>query len=199
MIRIRALVVALLLSAACPAAFAQNAGVGQLLYAAPSMADDNFRETVLLVLVHDEQGSRAVALNRPTWVTPPTAFPEIDQLATSDATLFFGGPVSPNLLVVLFRAGDVTPDEAGSQRILDDIYITTDPTVLTTVEPTASGASRVRLYAGHAAWGPGQLEAEIAAGSWRVVAGTPDRVFAENPTALWNSIPAAGGGVTASR
>ena len=191
----RVAVAAALLALASPGAFAQEAAAGQLLYSSPAIADANFTETVLLVLLSDEQGSRAVALNRPTTVPPGEAFPDIAEVADSTSTLFFGGPISPNLLVILFDAGNSIPEN--SQRVFGSIYVTTDPAALAAAE--AGGSTRVRLFAGHAAWAAGQLEAEIASGTWRVVNGSADSVFSDDPTALWNSIPPAGGGVSARR
>jgi putative transcriptional regulator len=192
---LQAPIVAALLALASPAVFAQQPVPGQLLYASPTLNSADFGETVLLVLVSDDQGSRAVALNRPTRVTPAEAFPDVEEVADSTDTLFFGGPVSPNLLVILFDAGDRVPQN--SQRVFGNIFVTTDPAALAMAG--AGGASRVRLFAGHAAWGPSQLEAEIAAGNWRLVNGSADRVFADDPAALWNSIPPAGGGISARR
>lgn len=191
----RIAVVATLLSLASTGALAQTPTSGQLLYASPAMSDPNFSETVLLVLLSNEQGSRAVALNRPTWVKPADAFPDIQEVAGSTGTLFFGGPVSPNVLVILFDAGDAVPET--SQRVFGNVFVTTDPAAIAAAE--SGGSSRVRLFAGHAAWAPGQLEAEIAAGTWRLVPGSAERIFADDPAALWNSIPSAGGGVSARR
>jgi putative transcriptional regulator len=190
----RAFVAAALLALASTA-LAQQPTAGQLLYASPSMSDPDFSETVLLVLLSNQEGSRAIALNRPTWVKPGEAFPDFEELTGSEATLFFGGPISPNLLVILFDAGGSVPQN--SQRVFGEVFFTTDPAAMAAAE--AGGSRRVRLFAGHAAWAPGQLEAEIAAGTWRLVPGSADRVFAEDPAALWNSIPSAGGGVSARR
>ena len=191
----RIAIVAALLGLASTGALAQSPTAGQLLYASPAMNDANFSETVFLVLLSNEQGSRAVALNRPTWVKPAEAFPDIRELAGSTSMLFFGGPVSPNLLLILFDAGDTVPAE--SQRLFGNVYFTTDPAAIAAAE--AGGSPRLRLFAGHAAWAPGQLEAEIAAGNWRLVPASADRVFAEDPAALWNGIPSVGGGVSARR
>jgi putative transcriptional regulator len=50
------------------------------------------------------------------------------------------------------------------------------------------GAQSLRVFAGHAGWGVGQLEAEVAAGGWFVVAGGLDDVFSPNPGTLWRSV-----------
>lgn len=188
----RSLFVATLLALASPGAFAQDLVPGQLLYASPVLDDANFSETVLLVLVSDGQGARAVALNRPTRVVPGEAFPDIAEVADSTETLFFGGPVGPNLLVILFDAGNGdNPVPETSQRVFGNVYVTTDPAAIAAAR--SGGTTRVRLFAGHAAWGPNQLEAEIAAGNWRLVSGSVDRVFADDPAGLWDSLPPAGG------
>jgi putative transcriptional regulator len=190
------LITAVLLTLVSTGALAQEPQAGQLLYASPSFDDPNFGETVLLLLLHDDQGSRAVALNRPTWVTPAEAFPQIAAFAESEATIFFGGPVSPNQLVIIFDAGTAAPENA--RRVFGNIYLTTEIATLAEIGPAPAGA-QARFFAGHAAWSPGQLEAEIAAGNWRIVAATPAQVFADDPATLWNSVPSAGGGVTAMR
>jgi putative transcriptional regulator len=187
----------LLAAASTNAPAQQDLQAGQLLYAAPAISDPNFGETVLLLLLQDEQGWRAVALNRPTWVEPAEAFPELLELAEANGPLFFGGPESPNQLVIVYEAGSGSPINA--RRIFGNIFITTDPAEIQNVAPTTGGAPHVRLFAGHAAWSPGQLEAEIAAGNWRVAAASLTQVFAEDPAALWRSMPTAGGGVSARR
>jgi putative transcriptional regulator len=52
----------------------------------------------------------------------------------------------------------------------------------------ALGAASLRVYAGHAGWGVGQLEEEISEGAWFVVAGGLDDVFSPRPGSLWRSV-----------
>ena len=56
------------------------------------------------------------------------------------------------------------------------------------VNRLADGTDELRLYAGHAAWVPGQLQAEVRAGGWQVLPGTPDLVFPEDPGSLWTEL-----------
>jgi putative AlgH/UPF0301 family transcriptional regulator len=56
----------------------------------------------------------------------------------------------------------------------------------------ADGTRELRLYAGHATWAPGQLQAEIAAGGWQVLLGTPELVFDEDPGSLWKELEGRG-------
>ena len=44
------------------------------------------------------------------------------------------------------------------------------------------------MYVGHAGWGGGQLDREIARGDWHVVEARDERVFVEDPQALWERL-----------
>jgi putative transcriptional regulator len=44
-----------------------------------------------------------------------------------------------------------------------------------------------RLFDGHAGWGPGQLEAQIECGEWRVMLATVEHVFYEEQD-LWDRL-----------
>jgi putative transcriptional regulator len=44
------------------------------------------------------------------------------------------------------------------------------------------------VFAGHAGWGPGQLEAELEEGSWIVEPALEDDVFNPDPERLWSEV-----------
>ena len=47
-------------------------------------------------------------------------------------------------------------------------------------------ASRLRIFAGHAGWSPGQLDAELAEGAWWVVPGSRRDLFSAEPREMWS-------------
>ena len=49
----------------------------------------------------------------------------------------------------------------------------------------AEADTPTRLLTGYAGWGPGQLEAELAASSWLTVDVDPDLVFSSDPHQMW--------------
>jgi putative transcriptional regulator len=169
---------------------------GRLLVASANVADPSFAETVLLILIHQDGGSAAVFLNRPTWVEPTEAFPEIAELAGYDGTLYLGGPVGPTELLTLFEAGGLPTDQA--LPLGDGLYFSPNPALLSELDPAAVDRPNIRLYAGHAEWGPGQLASEIAAGRWRVLEADAEHVFADDPSGLWERLLLALDGVSAA-
>ena len=46
----------------------------------------------------------------------------------------------------------------------------------------------MRIFAGYAGWGAGQLEGEIDGGDWYVVPSLPPDVFRADPTDLWREV-----------
>ena len=143
-----------------------------LLIAAPSLFD-YFRRTVVLVLEHNEEGAMGVVLNRPSETTVAEAVDALAGLADSDELVRLGGPVSPESVVALGDFED--PDEAaspvlGSLGLLDPD--TPDPAL-----------RRLRVYAGYAGWGPGQLDGELDEGAWIVASLDPDDPFKDGD--LW--------------
>ncbi|NBP51688.1 MAG: hypothetical protein EBU70_11055, partial [Actinobacteria bacterium] len=51
--------------------------------------------------------------------------------------------------------------------------------------PDGSGLLGVRCFAGYAGWGPGQLDGEVATGSWFVLDRAPDDLWTPDPGDLW--------------
>jgi putative transcriptional regulator len=56
------------------------------------------------------------------------------------------------------------------------------------------GAGRIRVFAGYAGWGPGQLEDEMGRDDWIVEPARPDDVFSERPETLWEHVLERKGG-----
>jgi len=145
---------------------------GQLLIAAPSLFD-YFRRTVILVIEHTEKGAMGVVLNRPSDTTVAEAVSELAELADADEVVRVGGPVSPEAVVALGDFED--PDDAGTGVVGS----------LGLIDPDAPDPAlrRLRVYAGYAGWGPGQLDGEIEEGAWIVDSADPEDPFKDGD--LW--------------
>ncbi|GAB2780831.1 YqgE/AlgH family protein [Streptomyces daliensis] len=55
-------------------------------------------------------------------------------------------------------------------------------------ELLAAELGSLRIFAGYAGWGPGQLENELSEGAWYVVESEPGDVSSPSPEGLWRSV-----------
>jgi putative transcriptional regulator len=169
---------------------------GCLLVATPVLADPNFRRTVILVVEHEaEEGTLGVVLNRPTDVPVDRVLESWSDLATGPSVVFKGGPVAPNsALALALVPGDAEPlgwhalDGAAALSRLGLVDLDAPPDLL------APAINRLRVYAGYAGWGPGQLRSEIDEGAWYVLSAEPSDPFAVEPEGLWASVLRRQGG-----
>ena len=165
---------------------AEEPGTGRLLVATAALADPNFARAVVLLLDHDEDGSLGVVLNRPSPVPVRSVLPAWADSAGDPAVLFEGGPVSPDAALAVAcvpEAGGTEP--LGFRRIFGTVGIVD---LDTPVEVLAPAVTDLRVFAGYAGWGAGQLESEIEEGSWVVVDSTVHDVFSGSPAGLWSEV-----------
>jgi putative transcriptional regulator len=154
---------------------------GMLLVASPELVDPNFVDTVVLLLDADETGAMGVVLNRPTPVPVVSVLAGWEDLVAEPEVLFRGGPVSPEgaLAVGLVRdRGDVP---AGLRQVADRLVIIDLDAEATDLDNAVDG---MRIFAGYAGWGAGQLEGEIEGGDWYLVPALPPDAFRADPTDL---------------
>lgn len=167
---------------------AEDELTGRMLIASPSIFDPNFRQTVLLIARHDEEGAMGVVLNRPTEATIGEAAPQLLGLAESAEPIYYGGPVQPTSLVLLAEFDD--PEDA-ALPVLGDIGFVA---IGTELDKVGELTRRTRAFAGHAGWGPGQLEAELERDDWIVESASHDEVFSERAGELWQRVLGRKGG-----
>lgn len=185
-------VAALACGLAAPAAAQNSIANGTLLVASPQMADPNFVRTVILVLRSDDDGTIGIVLNRPTNLLPGTVFPELkESVGPYVGKLFRGGPIAPTRLLYVVRG--LAAATVNGPEILDKVFLSIDDASLPDMVRLADGTNDLRLYAGHSAWAPGQLQAEIGAGGWQVLPGTEDIVFDAEPSLLWTELEGRAG------
>ena len=156
---------------------------GRLLVATPTLLDPNFRQTVLLMLEHHDEGALGVVLNRPSQLKVRSAIKEWGTAVARPRVVFVGGPVSPSSVIAL---ASVALDDAGQHwsQVIGRIG-TVD---LERKPDDVAGLDETRIFAGYAAWAPGQLEAELAQDSWFVLNHAGTDPFAPDPDRLWPTV-----------
>jgi putative transcriptional regulator len=171
---------------------------GRLLVATPLLGDPNFRRTVILIVEDEpEEGTLGVVLNRPTEVQVGQVLESWTDLVTGPTVVFKGGPVSPNSALALALALGEGEDEPLGWRSLDGSSLMSRIGLVDLEAPPellAGGITSLRVFAGYAGWGPGQLQAEIDEGAWYVLPGEPTDAFLAEPEQLWPAVLRRQGG-----
>ena len=163
---------------------------GQLVVATPSLTDPSFARTVVLLLqAGPEDGALGLVLNRPTGTDVAEVLPDWAELAAPPPVVFTGGPVAATSAICLGR-GRLQRPAVAEYAELEGLPAGSVGTVDLDgqVAVLASAVEHVRLFAGYAGWSPGQLESEVAEGSWFVLDALPDDAFAPDPERLWQRV-----------
>jgi putative transcriptional regulator len=161
---------------------------GQLLVASPTLVDPNFHRTVVLIAEHTDEGALGFVLNRPSEASVDDVVPALDSFVDGAEAIHFGGPVERSGVVLLAEFDD--PTDAARLVFGDVGFLAADPEN----DDVDAATRRVRVFAGHSGWGPGQLEAELERDDWIVAAAEPDDIFCEDPGELWSLVLARKGG-----
>jgi putative transcriptional regulator len=162
--------------------------VGQLLIASPAIFDPNFRRTVVFVTAHTDEGAVGLILNRRSEATVGDAVSELVPLTGAEERVFVGGPVNPGGVAVLAEFEDA--GEAGVHVVGDVGYVALGAAL----EDGPPALRRLRVFAGVASWGEGQLDAELEREDWYVQPAEVDEVFTDDPDGLWSALLRRKGG-----
>jgi putative transcriptional regulator len=180
MMRLAAILVALALPVL---GLAQDAAPARpvFLVARAKLEDPNFHDAVVLLAHRGPDGAFGVIVNHPTDVPLAKLFPDAKRLAGRDDRLFFGGPVMRRLAVFVFRSS--ARDEA--TPVLEGVQMSSNAQLLAKLLDRPKPTEGLRVYAGMAGWGAGQLEFEIEHGDWRSIPADAKSIFDAKPEALW--------------
>lgn len=158
---------------------------GQLLIAMPQMEDPRFARSVVYLFAHSEdEGAMGIIINKTIeGMTADELYAQlkIEPVARGPRAVHFGGPVGTGLGFVLHDAGY---RETGTTAI-DGAFALTATVDILRAMARGEGPTRRILALGYAGWGPLQLEGEIAANGWLVVAADIGLVFEADDGEKW--------------
>jgi putative transcriptional regulator len=164
---------------------------GKLLLASPTLLDPNFARTVVLIAEHTEEGAMGLVLNRPATTTVAESAPELEELVEASEPIYIGGPVQPSSVIVLAAFDE--PDAAGLLIDADVGFLSAEEDFATSRAATRT----MRVFAGHAGWGPGQLDEELEREDWIVEPPRPGELFSADAEELWSEVLTRKGGAFA--
>ncbi|MEX6634371.1 YqgE/AlgH family protein [Hyphococcus lacteus] len=163
--------------------------VGKMLIAMPSMGDSRFDRSVIFMCAHDEEHAMGVIVNKPLDDVELSELLQQLEIApqddADDTPVFFGGPVQTERGLVLHTL-DYQLD--ATLALNENIGLTASRDILNDIAgavPKRPPPRRYLLAIGHAGWGPGQLEEEIAMNAWAHCDPDEQIIFDGMTEALW--------------
>jgi putative transcriptional regulator len=157
-----------------------------LLLAMPQLADPNFSRSAVLMIEHTDEGSFGLILNRSTNVAVAEVLKAfgMEWIGPADARVWLGGPVMPQSRWALHSPVELRQQE-GSFTIVEGVTLSTQPTQHQQL--VEQPPPHLRFLLGYSGWGAGQLESELAQGSWLIAEATEKLVFETGPDEMWEA------------
>lgn len=141
---------------------------GHILTAIPDMMDPTFREAVIFMIDHNEEGAFGCVFNHLSSSRLSDVL-ELDKEDLSSIPLYIGGPVQQNLLYAIhsgMKSGTVSEHALGP---VNGLYFEPEiEIILDYIEKGRKNHSdfKYRFFAGYSGWGPAQLENELERNTW---------------------------------
>ncbi|KQB84675.1 YqgE/AlgH family protein [Corynebacterium oculi] len=160
---------------------------GMLLVAAPGMESEAFARSVVLVIEHNDALTFGVNLASRSDLAVYNVMPEWLGVVAKPQALYIGGPLQQQSVVGVGvpAQGVETENHPHLNRLATRLVMVdlgADP------EELREDIEGMRLFAGYAEWGPGQLMEEIERGDWYVAPALPSDVVAPGRSDLWAEV-----------
>ena len=136
----------------------------------------------MLLIEYGMEGAMGLVINRPLKVRLATLFPDIKELKQRQDTVYLGGPVAVNQMLMLIGSPK-TPQ--GSIPVIQDVYLSSSLEELMRLIKNADKNERFRIFAGYSGWAASQLDFERTRGDWHVLKADAGAIFTQNPSELW--------------
>jgi putative transcriptional regulator len=144
---------------------------GVLIQSTPALDDTVFAGVTILLTEYNEKGAMGFVVNKP-FGRALNELVEFSQVPYFP--LYRGGPVDEDHLYFIHNRLDLIPDGI---RVVNELYAGGEfSQVVKGIQQQQLNTEEVKIFVGYCGWDGGELEAEIAEGSWRlhpVSNGTP--------------------------
>ena len=154
---------------------------GKLLIATPFLSDPGFSRSVVLLCEHGAEGTIGFILNQPANVTLGDLVADLERYMPPVA-VNNGGPVEPETLHIIHRI----PDILGGISVAPGIYWGGSFEILQDmIKSNEYREADLQLFIGYSGWSIGQLDKEMAEGTWLIGAASEDLVFSTPAHLTW--------------
>jgi len=163
---------------------------GQVLLASPSLQDASFRDAVVVLCHHDDEGCMGLIINRPRKIGIADVLNDLDievpdagaHIASPPSAVFEGGPVDDFRGFVLHDGWHIYES---TMQITSELHLTASRDILEALG-RGDGPEHYMLILGYAGWQTGQLESELANSDWLIAPLSHHLVFQEPPVSRWD-------------
>lgn len=164
---------------------------GKLLIAMPNMTDPRFEKSVVLMVSHDERHAMGVVVNKP--LADIELGDLLEQLSidprkgSGGEPVYYGGPVQTDRGLVIHSLDYKSKQ---TMAVGPDIGVTASKEILVDIGGSSAkkkAPAKFLLAIGHAGWGAGQLENEIAVNAWCHSDADPALIFGGDSNDLWQA------------
>jgi putative transcriptional regulator len=154
---------------------------GRLLISEPALQDFYFRQSVVLLAEHNEEGSFGLIINKPIQVKLNEVTKEFPDF---DAQMFLGGPVKTDSIFYIHTVGELIQN---SIKIMDGLYWGGEiESIRELMLLNQLSSGDIRFFIGYSGWASKQLDRELKEKSWVVSNTHVDQVIRSNPKLMWS-------------
>ena len=156
---------------------------GSFLIATPQMPDPRFKEQVIYICSHNEDGAMGMVVNHPSAYTLVEIFRSANIEVSKDdwPPIYLGGPVEVEAAFFLYSSEYYTEQ---SVSINDQVSMSRAPEILHDIA-RGEGPLSFLFVLGYAGWAPGQLESELTMNGWLTLPAENSILFSTPDNLKW--------------
>ena len=154
---------------------------GSILISEPSLRDFYFRQSVILLAEHNEEGSFGVIINKPIEARLKDI---IKGFTGYHLPVYLGGPVKTDNIFFIHTRDDVDQ----SVPIMEGLCWGGDlDAIREMLKQKVMNPGEIRFFVGYSGWSPNQLDRELKEKSWVLSQTTVNEVINNKPETLWSN------------
>jgi len=153
-----------------------------ILIALPDMQDKRFKQAIILICEHNENGAMGLVLNKEMSISTQQVFEDLTlEPPNTTHTILNGGPLNKSCGFVIHNNNQMYKS---SIIIQDELTLTTSKDLLEDIAGNSFEADW-QFMLGYSGWSKDQLESEIAQNTWLTCPIDLDLIFHTPKEAQW--------------
>jgi len=162
---------------------------GKILVMHRDAPDPLFARSVIVLAHFDQTGALGLMIHYRSDIPIRRALAGIAGAENRTDPIFVGGPVElPGVLALLRSATPPKGAQNDAKKVIGDLYMLSSRQSIGAAMSEGRKPSELRIFAGYAGWGPGQLAREMRLNGWYIFDYDERLVFDQHPETLWQRL-----------